>query len=175
MLKEVTSECHAQGLPLLIASPNADVETALSSSGVVASLGGAKFVFRRVHEAVRAVLMQEVTLVPSLPPHLTHSPIRGARSPGHSSMLERLRGTASSLLGQLGRRLRGAPLLPLTAESHFDLHLHQAATFPVAPGAETLDPRRELSQAEKPVFAVARGHDVAASAELSTTPLKLTS
>ena len=60
MLNEVLIDVHAAHVPLLIASANANVESVLSNSGVVGRLGGQRMLFRRVHEAVRAVLLREV-------------------------------------------------------------------------------------------------------------------
>jgi MFS superfamily sulfate permease-like transporter len=62
MLEDICQQCHDRGIPLLIASPNALVETKLHSSGVVRKLGGRGFVFRRVHEAVRAILLGTIAL-----------------------------------------------------------------------------------------------------------------
>ena len=68
VLEEVLHECHAQRVPLIISSANAIVESVLQSTGFEDKLGGPRFMFRRVHEAVRAVLLQEVTS-DDLPPN----------------------------------------------------------------------------------------------------------
>jgi hypothetical protein len=69
VLEEVVAECHAIRVPLLIArcahppqiavatlmdvrSANAIVEETLAESGLLEKLGGPRFTFRRVHEAV---------------------------------------------------------------------------------------------------------------------------
>jgi ABC-type transporter Mla MlaB component len=62
VLEEVISECHASKLPLLIAAPNLYVEAFLKSSGVTKKLGGDRFLCRRVHEAVRLLLLREVSV-----------------------------------------------------------------------------------------------------------------
>lgn len=71
VLEEIIVECHGQRLPLLIASANASVEESLASSGVLDKLGGERFMFRRVHEAVRALLLRSVSAVdiPTARPH----------------------------------------------------------------------------------------------------------
>jgi hypothetical protein len=67
VLDEIVHECHAIGVPLLIASANAFVEEALGTAGFIDRLGGGapasgrKFLFRRVHEAVTAVLLHRIT------------------------------------------------------------------------------------------------------------------
>jgi SulP family sulfate permease len=70
VLEEVVAECHGQRVPLLVASANAYVEAFLYKAGLVARLGGPQFMFRRVHEAVRAVLLREIThaSLPAPPP-----------------------------------------------------------------------------------------------------------
>lgn len=77
VLEEIVVECHGQRLPLLIASANASVEDSLISSGVLDKLGGERFMFRRVHEAVRALLLRSVSAVdiPTALPHggVTHT------------------------------------------------------------------------------------------------------
>lgn len=60
MLDEVVHECRRHRIPLLIAAANAIVEEDLMSAGLTAELGGPRFMFRRVHEAVRAVLLHEI-------------------------------------------------------------------------------------------------------------------
>jgi hypothetical protein len=59
-LDEVVAQCHATGVPLVIATANAMVEESLAAAGVVERLGGPKFIARRVHEAVRLVLLREL-------------------------------------------------------------------------------------------------------------------
>jgi SulP family sulfate permease len=66
-LEEVLSDAHSQRVPVLIAAPNAAVEATLNDSGFAAKLGGTKMLFRRVHEAVRAVLLRQLTSA-DLPP-----------------------------------------------------------------------------------------------------------
>jgi SulP family sulfate permease len=68
-LEEVLTETRGARLPVLVAGSNTYVETFLRTSGVAAHLGGRRFLFRRVHEAVRAVLLREVRPadVPPLP------------------------------------------------------------------------------------------------------------
>ena len=62
MLKDLAHECHATGVMFLLAAPNADVEAAIATSGLGDVLGGShKFVFTRVHDAVRALLLRTVT------------------------------------------------------------------------------------------------------------------
>lgn len=63
-LEEAAAECHAQKVPLLIASANALVEASFASAGFVEVLGGPAFMFRRVHEAVRAVLLHHLPQLP---------------------------------------------------------------------------------------------------------------
>jgi len=63
-LEEAVAECHAQHVPLLIASANALVEDSFASAGFVATLGGPGFMYRRVHEAVRAVLLHHLPPLP---------------------------------------------------------------------------------------------------------------
>lgn len=79
-LEEVVNETLAQRVPFLIAGCNAYVEDFLTSSGFVAKLGGPSFLFRRVHEAVRAVLWNEINEA-SLPAPL-NTPIAQASSAG---------------------------------------------------------------------------------------------
>lgn len=67
MLDEVVLQCHAAGLPVVLASPSIEVERALRSSGCIDRLGGASFIARRVHDAVRAVINGTVTLPHRLP------------------------------------------------------------------------------------------------------------
>ena len=67
MLDEVVLQCHAAGLPVVLASPSIEVERALRSSGFIERLGGASFITRRVHDAVRAVINGTATLPRRLP------------------------------------------------------------------------------------------------------------
>jgi len=65
-LEEVIAQCHASGVPLVIATANAMVEETLGTAGLVEKLGGQKFLARRVHEAVRLVLLRELPKPPGL-------------------------------------------------------------------------------------------------------------
>eukprot|EP01138_Halocafeteria_seosinensis_P015134 gb/GECG01015447.1/.p1 GENE.gb/GECG01015447.1/~~gb/GECG01015447.1/.p1 ORF type:complete len:1499 (+),score=224.51 gb/GECG01015447.1/:1-4497(+) len=62
VFEEIVEYYHKEGVPIVLSSPNSGVETALAKSGVVDLLGGPLFVYRRVHEAVRAVLMNAISL-----------------------------------------------------------------------------------------------------------------
>lgn len=137
-LEEVTAECHAAGVPLLICSANAIVEAALSEGGLLTRVGGQRFVFRRVHEAVRAVLLHEVSGDDLPPPAVARAagasagasavaaaapaasaagrePRRRARHPttaggraGGSGLLRRLRQSSLRLAHGVRGRLGGA-------------------------------------------------------------------
>lgn len=62
VLEEMIDDYHKEGVPVVLSSPNSGVEKSLASAGVVEKLGGPLFVYRRVHEAVRAVLMNAIHL-----------------------------------------------------------------------------------------------------------------
>jgi hypothetical protein len=59
MLEEVLIQCRKEGVMLVIASANAIVEECFQHTGFIAKLGTA-FTFNRVHEAVKAVLLDEI-------------------------------------------------------------------------------------------------------------------
>jgi SulP family sulfate permease len=77
VLGECAHECRSRGAVLLLASVNAYVERAMRSSGLLLLLaggaragvaGGDAFIHRRVHDAVRAVLLKKVPLPAPAPP-----------------------------------------------------------------------------------------------------------
>ncbi len=67
-LGECAEECHAEGVPLVLSSMNFWVEGAVRQAGLLAKLGGGdasrgeNFLYRRVHDAVRAALTGRVGL-----------------------------------------------------------------------------------------------------------------
>jgi len=60
VLEEIAREYHKRRVPLIIASPNAIVEASLAEFGMLRKLGGERFKYNRVHEAVKAVLLHHV-------------------------------------------------------------------------------------------------------------------
>ena len=61
VFEDIVTECHRDSVLLLIATANAFVEESLQSMGFLKKLGGQAFMFNRVHEAVRAVLLRKIT------------------------------------------------------------------------------------------------------------------
>lgn len=147
-LRDVATEAHAAGVLVLLASPNADVEAAIAASGLGAALGGAdRFVYTRVHEAVRALLLRRVTTadLPRPPaPAAAAPPLADASSSGDRSRetwgrgvlaaaarLLRTGGLGGALLhlgqGLTGRR-RAAPPLALSADADTAVNVAVAAS-----------------------------------------------
>lgn len=80
-LKDIALEFHDAGVLVLLAAPNADVEASITSSGLDDALGGTHlFVYPRVHEAVKALLLRRVTSA-----HLPARRIRADTQVGSSS------------------------------------------------------------------------------------------
>jgi SulP family sulfate permease len=75
VLGECAHECRSRGAVLLLASCNAYVERAMRSGGLLQQLAGGPdsdasgdaFLYRRVHDAVRAVLLKKVPFVRPAP------------------------------------------------------------------------------------------------------------
>lgn len=110
-LEEVLAETRTQRLPLLIAGSNSYVEAFLTASGVVSHLGGRRFMHRRVHEAVRAVLLREVH--PSdVPPPDARAPAStkhaSGSGPGSGSGSGHTRSRSSHSRGAQSRSAAGA-------------------------------------------------------------------
>lgn len=110
-LDEVRAECHAAGVPLLLSSPNALVEAALHEAGFEDRLGGPRFMFRRVHEAVRAVLLGEVTRH-DLPPAPAKGPGAGDSAKGGKKVGKGKKGSKKSRGG--AKKLRAGDAVATT-------------------------------------------------------------
>ena len=82
LLIECAAECHANRVPLIIASANAYVELAFERAGLPIALAQGiaanahHFLHRRVHDAVHAVFLGHIPLPP--PARAARSPVRAA-------------------------------------------------------------------------------------------------
>ena len=61
VLRDVVTQVHEDGVPVILAGMHSGVEDMAARSGLLTQLGGLGFTYRTVHDAVRAVVARDVT------------------------------------------------------------------------------------------------------------------